>query len=130
MFLYVPSKAREGESELFWFAPAFGDGVFGEGDVEEVKFLHGTLQDLDIVLVVDGNQFHIHEFQVNVQREQTIEFRGLEPVRVLEVRFHPSLQGHFAQLRISANVPGQDISFLGYAIEYEPRKRLRGREVG
>lgn len=129
LYLYIPSKARQAATEVFWFSPAFGEGVLGIGETEQATVMAGTEQHVDVTLIMDGQQFQVKEFQVNVQREQALELRGLEPVRVLEARFHPSLQGHFAQLRISAQVPGEDVAFLGYGIDYEPRRFQRGREV-
>jgi len=129
LYLYIPSKARQAATEVFWFSPAFGEGTLGTGETKRATVMAGTEQHVDVTLIVDGQQFRVKEFQVNVQREQALELRGLEPVRVLEARFHPSLQGHFAQLRISAQVPGEDVAFLGYGIEYEPRRTQRGKEV-
>lgn len=129
LYLYIPSKARQAASEVFWFSSAFGEGTFGVGEVEQATVMVGTEQHVDVALVVDGQEFQVKEFQVSIQRRQAVELQGLEPVWVLEARFHPSLQGHFAQLRISAQVPGEDVAFLGYGIEYEPRRTQRGKEV-
>jgi hypothetical protein len=128
LLLYIPSKARIANEVLDWFAGPF-DSQFGADASQAATVMAGTQQHIKVRLVVEGQQFEVKDFAVVAGYSQALSLQGLEPVQVIEARFHPSLQGHFVQVRLSGTVPGEDISFLGYSIEYEPRRTQRGKDV-
>jgi hypothetical protein len=77
-------------------------------------------------LVVDGHELTFEDADIHVSRSTFNELAQTEPVRIYEVKFRPSLKGHFVQVRIDGIVPEEDIAIIGYGLDYSSRGRIRG----
>lgn len=127
VFVYALSKGRRETTMQYWFGDAFNNLVYGAGTARVSDVILGSEQHLDVTLVVDGNEFITKAFPVRVERINTLKSEDLEPVMVYETVLHPSLKGHFVQVRVTAGKQGEDIALLGYGLEYEPKRFVKGR---
>lgn len=127
VFIYSLAKGQQAAENRYFFGTVFNTAAFNHGETRQVDLRIGTEQHLDVTLVVDGHPVSVEEFDVYVEREDSALNLGVEPVRIYEARFRPSLKGHFVQVRISARQPGEDIAILGYGIEYSTRGRIHGK---
>lgn len=125
LYIYAIRKGRRATVNLACYGPVYNEDDY----LQEADIVLGTSQNLDIRLVVDGKEFMVKDYHITVKHLGSLILAGHEPVTIYEARFHPSLLGHFAQVRVSANEPGEDIAILGYSIEYSPRKASKGERV-
>ncbi|MDK2902079.1 MAG: hypothetical protein PWR14_983 [Thermosediminibacterales bacterium] len=131
LYIYALAKGRHEQIEQYFWGQSFNSNVFGESQKDIVEAILGSEQHLNISLLVDGNEFTVNNVSVTVERKEgisLIDVEDMEPVQVYYVVFHPSIKGHFVQLRISAGQPGEDIALLGYSIEYEPSRVMSGKQ--
>ncbi|WP_134682577.1 carbohydrate-binding protein [Brevibacillus migulae] len=127
LFIYAMSKGREANTSIFYMGTPFNVQMFNEGDDPDVTIMSGTDQDLSISVVYDGEVFDVDQVNVKVGKDTFLELEQSEPIHIYEVVFKPQLKCNFVQIRINANVPGQDIAILGYGLEYSTRGRIHGR---
>ena len=130
IFVYVSAKGRKETSEEV-FQPLYDDQPFDdELYTREVEMLTGTEQHFKVTALVDGNVFDITDFLVEAERVESTLLALVDPVKIYEARFMPSLKGHYVQIRIESTHTNEDISILGYGIEYSTKGRLRGTREG
>lgn len=125
-FLYAMSKGRTSTQSLFFAGTQFNGQQFNQAGSPTVNIQTGTEQHLKISLVVDGEEFFIEDLNIIVGKVSHLQLATMEPVRIYEAWFHPSLKGHFVQVRVYGTTPEEDIAVLGYGIEYSPKGRIRG----
>lgn len=130
IFIYAMSKGRIATTQTEFYGSSFGGASFNKEVVDTVTTNIGTQQDLDVSVVVDGMSFDVTDFKVTVPKQSGLQAPDQEPVKLYEMRFRPSLKGHFVELRINSLTPGQDIAIFGYGIEYSPRGRIHGDRSG
>lgn len=131
LYVYALAKGRKVQTEQYFWSPAFNGGVFGASQRYTSGVILGSEQHLNISLVVDGKEFTVNNASVTVERKEgagVLVVEDLEPVQVYQAAFHPSLKGHFAQVRVAAGQPGEDIALLGYGLEYEPARTMSGKQ--
>lgn len=129
IFLYALSKGRIKDTDLFFMGSSFNQRKINEEDVDPVSVAIGTVQHLKVSVVSDGSLYHIDDFNVTVGLVSFADLANIEPVRVYEARFSPSLKGNFVQIKITGLSPEEDYAILGYGIEYSNRGRIHGSKV-
>lgn len=130
IFIYLLALGRE-DTETVYYHPLYDDQTLDDSLVSrEVDILSGTEQNLQVSVLVDGNTFDITEYLVESGRVESSTLARVRPVKIYEARFHPSLKGHYMQLRIESTADSQDIAILGYGVNYSTRGRQHGDREG
>jgi hypothetical protein len=126
LYLYAISKGTKEETSLYFFGKKLNSGVYNNSETEKAVLLKGTEQHLNVELLVDGKVLTIDNAEIKVSKSESNELAITEPVKIYEVKFRPSLKGHFVQVRIKGLKPEEDIAIIGYGLEYSTRGRVRG----
>lgn len=130
LLVYAVSKGSVSTDTVRFFGFEFGGGHYNLMEAETVTALFGTEQHLSVSVIADGREFVVRDLEVYVTRVSHLKLAQIEPIRIYEARFRPSLKANFAQIKIRAMQPEEDIAVIGYGIEYEPRATVRGLREG
>jgi hypothetical protein len=128
LYIYAISKGRSQQTSIFYMGDTFGTPKYNDEIIENAVVNVGTDQHLTVDVTADGTTYTVKEFSVTVDRLAAASLTNIEPVRIFEARFQPSLKGNFAQVRISGTVPDEEIVIMGYAIDYSTRGRIHGQK--
>lgn len=130
LYVYALSKGRVQNTELFFMGSSFNQRKVGEEDIDPAAVSVGTAQHLRVQIVADGVTYEVSAFSVTVSPVSFADLANIEPVRIYEFRFTPSLKANFAQIKIFGETPEEDIAILGYGVEYSNRARIHGLKNG
>lgn len=130
VYVYVLSKGRSMQTDLFFMGSSFNQKMVDAPDVDPVTINQGTPQTLKCSVTADGIVYTVEAFSVFVEQVNFSDLAKIEPVRAYEFRFDPSLKANFAQIEISGMIPGEDIAVLGYGIDSLPRGRIHALKTG
>lgn len=126
LFVYSLAKGRQQDGDLFFVGPALNTLTLNEPSITPVSVQTGTEQHLKVSLVIDGVEVSLNEINVTIGKVSNFTLAKLEPVRMYEAKFRPSIKGHFVQVRINTTRANEDIAILGYGLEYSAKYHMKG----